>query len=304
MNLNNKKNKKIYDSLVKLYQIFPLFDIIGVLIDMKLRRKVIMQIQDFTNMEKFEQIMSNWAIATGLATVAVGADGKYISKCYNFTDFCIKYTRGSKEGLKRCEKCDQEGNGIYHCHAGLIDFGIDLVVNGEKVGSVIGGQVLPEHPDEEKFRAVAKEIHVNEDEYIEALNKVNVRTEEAIRASATLLGEVLNNYINSEYNAKYNGVLIENLSSGITECEKLVNNIRRSTIQLNGIQSKQNILALNASIEAARAGDAGRGFAVVASQVEKLSKDSKVLNSSISETVENISEVVHNMLQAKTVEIN
>ncbi|MDD3370055.1 MAG: PocR ligand-binding domain-containing protein [Lachnospiraceae bacterium] len=59
-----------------------------------------MRIQDFTDMKKFEQIMSNWAKATGLATVAVGADGEYISDCYNFTDFCIKLTRGSEEGCK------------------------------------------------------------------------------------------------------------------------------------------------------------------------------------------------------------
>ena len=51
-----------------------------------------MKIQDFADMEKFESIMSDWAVATGLATVAVGADGKYISECYNFTDFCIKLT--------------------------------------------------------------------------------------------------------------------------------------------------------------------------------------------------------------------
>jgi len=67
-----------------------------------------MKIQDFADMEKFESIMSDWAVATGLATVAVGADGKYISECYNFTDFCIKLTRGSKEGCRRCEKCDAD----------------------------------------------------------------------------------------------------------------------------------------------------------------------------------------------------
>ena len=48
-----------------------------------------MKIQDFCDMNKFEQIMKNWANSTGLATVAVGADGKYISDCYNFTEFCI-----------------------------------------------------------------------------------------------------------------------------------------------------------------------------------------------------------------------
>lgn len=45
------------------------------------------KIQEFCDMKKFEGIVSNWAKATGLATVAVGADGKYISACYNFTDF-------------------------------------------------------------------------------------------------------------------------------------------------------------------------------------------------------------------------
>lgn len=76
----------------------------------------------------------------------------------DFTDFCIKLTRGSREGCARCEKCDREGTGVYHCHAGLIDFGIPLMINDEKVGSVIGGQVLPEQPDEEKFRQVAQEV--------------------------------------------------------------------------------------------------------------------------------------------------
>lgn len=36
-----------------------------------------MRIQDFCDMKKFEEIMSNWAKSTGLATVAVGDDGKY-----------------------------------------------------------------------------------------------------------------------------------------------------------------------------------------------------------------------------------
>lgn len=91
-----------------------------------------MRIQDFTDMDKFHEIMKNWARATGLATVAVDMDGNYISDCFNFTDFCIKYTRESAEGKRRCEKCDREGTGVYHCHAGLVDFSIDLVVKGEK----------------------------------------------------------------------------------------------------------------------------------------------------------------------------
>lgn len=260
-----------------------------------------MKIQDFTDMQKFEEIMSNWAKATGLATVAVGEDGQYISECYNFTDFCIKLTRGSEEGRRRCEKCDREGNGVYYCHAGLIDFGIDLVVNGQKLGSVIGGQVLPENPDEDKFRQVARELGVDEDTYIRALKQVNVKTEEAIRASANLLGDVLNNFINAEYNAKYNGMLIEKLQSGVQECERLVGNIQENTGKLNGIQGRQNILALNARIEAARAGDAGKGFNVVAQEVGTLAKDSKVLNGLIESDIREISSVVRNMMETEKI---
>ncbi len=138
-----------------------------------------MRIEDFCDMNKFENIMDNWAKSTGLATVAVGADGKYISECYNFTDFCIKLTRGNKEGSRRCEKCDREGQGVYSCHAGLVDFSIPITLSdGTVLGSVIGGQVLPENPDEGKFRAVARDLGIDEDTYIAALQKVNVKTRE------------------------------------------------------------------------------------------------------------------------------
>ena len=254
-----------------------------------------MEIRDFANMEEFERIMSNWATATGLATVAVGADGKYISECYNFTDFCIKLTRGSKEGCARCEKCDREGHGVYHCHAGLVDFGIPLVVDGQTLGSVIGGQVLPEDPDEEKFRQVAREIGVNEDEYIRALHKVNVRSEAAITASANLLGDVLNNFINAEYARSKNSTTIDHLSSGVDTTHEMVEKITQKTTELRSLQNRQNILALNASIEAARAGEKGAGFAVVAQEVRKLSEQSAQVNTEIEEIVRNISRAVESM---------
>ena len=258
-----------------------------------------LKIQEFADMEQFEQIMSNWAKATGLATVAVGSDGEYISECYNFTEFCIDLTRGSEEGCRRCVKCDQEGHGIYNCHAGLIDFGIDLEIEGEKVGAVIGGQVLPDHPDEEKFRRVAREIGVDEDKYIKALNKVNVRSEEAIHASANLLGQVLNNFINAEYERKHNSKLVEVLEDGVEETNSLVEEIINSTKELNAIQHKQTILSLNANIEAARAGDFGKGFSVVAEEVGKLSKNSSVVNERIETVVQRIAKVVSTMRKAE-----
>ena len=254
-------------------------------------------IKDFCDMKKFETIMYNWAEATGLATVAVDAEGSYISQCYNFTDFCIKLTRGCAEGKRRCEQCDKTGHGVYHCHAGLIDFSIDLVVNGIKVGAVIGGQVLPDNPDEEKFKKVAREIGVDPEKYVQALQKVNVRTESAIHASAELLGEVLNNFINAEYASKYNSELIIRLSEGVENCKKIVTQIQEKSSQLDGVTKRQNILGLNATIEAARAGDAGKGFTVVAQEVGKLSVVSKQLNEFIIKNVNEMAYMIENLIQ-------
>lgn len=255
-----------------------------------------MKIQEFCDMDKFEQIMKNWAESTGLATVAVGADGEYISDCYNFTEFCIKLTRGSAEGKRRCEKCDREGQGVYACHAGLVDFGIPITLeDGTVLGSVIGGQVLPEHPDEMKFRKTAQELGIDEEKYINALGKVSVKTREQIEASASLLGDVINMFVRASYTGKENNNMIFGLKDGIATAARQIVEANAQTQQIEGYSKRQQILALNASIEAARAGDQGKGFAVVATEVQRLARDmadasEKIKNnlSMLTKTIENL----------------
>lgn len=256
-----------------------------------------MKIEDFTDMEQLEGILSDWARATGLAVAAIDGDGHDISERYNFTDFCIKLT---KDGGKEFEKNDAEGQGVYHSQTGLTDFRIPLQLSdGTALGSVIGGQVLSKEPDEDEIRRTARDLGIDEDDYIHALQKVPIKTEDEIDAAVKLLTGVLYNFINSQYDSTHNSALIENLSNGVKECEIYVQNIQKDTKRLDNIQKKQNILALNASIEAARAGDAGRGFSVVASEVGKLAKNCTDLNHEISSNVNDISKVIHSMAESK-----
>lgn len=249
-------------------------------------------------MEKFEQIMKNWAVSTGLATVAVGADSKYISDCYNFTEFCIELTRGSAEGKRRCEKCDREGYGVYPCHAGLVDFGIPITLDdGTVLGSIIGGQVLPENPDEEKFRGTAKELGIDENKYIAALKKVNVKTREQIEASANLLGDVINMFVRASYNSRKNESLVAELKGGIASAAEQIGEAEGKTKEIDGYSKRQQILALNASIEAARAGEQGRGFAVVAGEVQKLAKDMAASSADIKSILGQLSVTINNLNQ-------
>ena len=69
------------------------------------------------------------------------------------------------------------------------------------------------------------------------------------------------------------------------------------TRQIEGFSNKQRILSLNASIEAARAGDAGRGFAVVASEVQKLADNMTSASKNIKTRLEQLSSTIHELNQ-------
>lgn len=251
-----------------------------------------LELKDFMDLSKLQQIQDNFSNATGLAAIAVGIHGEYLTEGSNFTDFCMKYTRGSEEGNRRCIKCDNECSGTYFCHAGLMDFSVDIMINDQKVGAIIGGQVLPSPPEEEAFRATAKELGINPDQYIQALRKVPVSTEKRIRAAANLLGIIVNQLVNLEYFRYSNAGRLDQLQDEIQKSTSLIQTINGNTSHLRAIANKQKILSLNASIEAARSGEAGVGFAVVAKSMQDLSSQSAVIYSDIEKSVAEITKTI------------
>lgn len=259
-----------------------------------------MNIRDLISVDYLQEIQDLFSDATGLAAVTADADGEYVTECSNANEFCEKYTKGSPIGLARCLKCDKEStNGTYFCHSGLMDFSEELRVNGEYVGKIIGGQVLPAPPDEDAFREKAVEFGIDPDTYIEALRKVPVRSEKAIRSAPRLLGLVVNTMLNNAYLSAQSSTVIEKLNLHIDSATSLIKDINGRSGELSKIESKQRMLALNASIEAARAGEAGLGFAVVAKEVENLAVSSGVINKSINDILKKLTEEITDMNNIK-----
>lgn len=244
-----------------------------------------MDIRDIMDINKLQEIQDRFSDATGLAAIAVDNQGNYLTEGSNFTDFCMKYTRGSAEGNRRCVKCDTECTGTYFCHAGLMDFAFDIVVNGEKLGSMIGGQVLPEAPDLDKFRATAKELGIDPEAYVRAVEKVPVSDEKKIRAAADLLELITNQLVSLEFAKTSDDDKLNELSNEIAHATQIIETINTNTHSLKSIANKQKMLSLNASIEAARSGEAGVGFAVVAKSMGELSSQSATIYGDIENSV-------------------
>lgn len=255
-----------------------------------------MELKDFMDLKRLQEIQDNFSDATGLAAIAVGKNGEYLTEGSNFTDFCMKYTRGSAEGRKRCVKCDNECSGTYFCHAGLMDFSIDIVVNDEKVGAIIGGQVLPNPPDDELFRKTAKELGIDPEQYIKALHQVPISSEEKIRSSAKLLGDIVNQLVSLEYFRHNNLDKLNIMNESIMKSGALVEQINENTGRLKGIAKRQTILSLNAAIEAAKSGEAGVGFAVVAKSMQDLSSQSAGIYNDIEKSVSEITALINSII--------
>lgn len=155
---------------------------------------------DIVDLKFLQEIQDAFAKSANVASIMVDNNGP-ITQPSNFTDFCIKYTRGCETGYKRCNECDikwgklasEKGEPvIYDCHTGLTDFAVPIMLNGKHIASILGGQILTHPPNIEHFKKIAKEIGINENEYIEAVKKINIVPLEQVKAAAELMYVVAN----------------------------------------------------------------------------------------------------------------
>lgn len=164
----------------------------------------------------------------------------------------------------------------------------------------------------ENESAAAQELAATSEQLVESSNILSSRTKESMENLSELSeweGVVANNVEQVEIASKdlldksmENQKLLNDLhaiNAEVSESMKVTTDIAQklsdavqeigTTLNLiNDISSSTNLLALNASIEAARAGDAGKGFAVVATEVGNLANSTQESLKVVEEVIERV----------------
>ena len=155
-----------------------------------------LHLTDLFDMEILQRLQDTISFNMGIGTEITDENGETLTNHFSSCAFCSRYTKSTEEGVKRCllsgkqgaEMVKQSGKlEMYHCHAGLNEFAVPIIVEGKFLGSVLGGQILTEPLPEEKVRAYAEELGIPAEEYIEAAKNIPIIPEEQLNERAEFM---------------------------------------------------------------------------------------------------------------------
>lgn len=164
----------------------------------------------------------------------------------------------------------------------IIDMLRDVICNVQQAAAQVKA-------DAEQFTRVAETLSQGTFAQAGAVASIGGNMDEmdtSIRRNADNCNEAKNKMEVLDELVRNGNVEMSELSKAVESVGNMSEDIRKVVDSIDGIAFQTNILALNASVEAARAGSAGKGFAVVADEVRNLARKSASESQKTAELIE------------------